>query len=148
MVQSTPLINIGKPTVLRIDVDISGIKRAQVLEHLRKFYGENRVSNVATFKVEKSKSAILTACRGLGIDVDDAQYISSLITIERGGAYTLKQMYYGDEENGIKPNSTFIEEINKHKRLWEVASKIEGLICGYGIHAGGVVFKDKDFILS
>ena len=141
-------LNPARVSVLDIDVDISGIKRAQVLEHLRKYYGENRVSNVATFKLEKSKSAILTACRGLGIDVDNAQYISSLITQERGQAYTLHQMYYGDEENSIKPNPTFIEEINKYDKLWEVASKIEGLICGYGIHAGGVVFKDKDFTES
>lgn len=102
------------------------------MEHLRKFYGENRVSNVATFKLEKSKSAILTACRGLGIDVDNAQYVSSLVTAERGMFYTLNQMYYGDEENGIKPNTTFIEEINKYPRLWEVAKRIEGLICGVG----------------
>ena len=141
-------MNPARVSVLDIDVDISGIKRAQVLEHLRKFYGENRVSNVATFKLEKSKSAILTACRGLGIDVDNAQYISSLITTERGQAYTLKQMYYGDEENDIKPNLTFIDEINKYPQLWEVANRIEGLICGMGIHAGGVVFKDKDFTES
>ena len=141
-------LNPARVSVLDIDVDISGIKRAQVLEHLRKFYGENRVSNVATFKLEKSKSAILTACRGLGIDVDNAQYISSLITVERGAAYTLKQMYYGDEENDIKPNLTFIDEINKYPQLWEVANRIEGLICGMGIHAGGVVFKDKDFTES
>ena len=141
-------LNPARVSVLDIDVDISGIKRAQVLEHLRKFYGENRVSNVATFKLEKSKSAILTACRGLGIDVDNAQYISSLVTAERGMLYTLKQMYYGDEENGIKPNMTFVEEINKYPRLWEVANRIEGLICGTGIHAGGVVFKDKDFTES
>lgn len=57
-------------------------------------------------------------------------------------------MYYGDEENGINPNQTFINEINKFDKLWEVASKIEGLICGMGIHAGGVVFKDKDFTES
>lgn len=125
-------LNPARVSVLDIDVDISGIKRAQVLEHLRKFYGENRVSNVATFKLEKSKSAILTACRGLGIDVDNAQYISSLITAERGQAYTLKQMYFGDEENDIKPNLTFIEEINKYPQLWEVANRIEGLICGMG----------------
>ena len=141
-------LNPARVSVLDIDVDISGIKRAQVLEHLRNFYGENRVSNVATFKLEKSKSAILTAARGLGIEVDDAQYVSSLITIERGAAYTLKQMYYGDEENGISPNQTFINEINKFDKLWEVASKIEGLICGMGIHAGGVVFKDRDFTES
>jgi len=125
-------LNPARVSVLDIDVDISGIKRAQVLEHLRDFYGENRVSNVATFKLEKSKSAILTACRGLGIDVDNAQYISSLIGAERGQLYTLKQMYYGDEENGLQPNQMFINEVNKYPKLWEVANRIEGLICGMG----------------
>lgn len=118
--------------MLDVDIDISGLKRAQVLAHLRKYYGENRVANVATFKLEKSKSAILTAARGLGIDVDDAQYISSLITAERGQLYSLHQMYYGDEDAGIKPNNTFIEEINKFDNLWDIASRIEGLICGMG----------------
>ena len=141
-------LNPARVSVLDIDVDIEGVRRAQVLEHLRKVYGQNRVSNVATFKTEKSKSAILTAARGLGIDVDEASYISNLVTSERGMLYTLKQMYYGDEENGIAPNQTFINEIGKYHGLWEVASRIEGLICGQGIHAGGVVFTDEDFTES
>ena len=141
-------MNPARVSVLDIDVDIEGLRRGQVLEYLRKVYGENRVSNVATFRTEKSRSAILTAARGLGIDVDEASYIANLISAERGQSYTLKQMYYGDEEAGIEPNQTFINEINKHPHLWEVASNIEGLICGVGIHAGGVVFKDEDFTES
>ena len=141
-------LNPARVSVLDIDVDIEGSKRAQVLAHLRKVYGANRVSNVATFRLEKSKSAVQTAARGLGIDIDEAQYVSNLITAERGQTYTLSQMYYGDPDNGIEPNQTFINEISKYDRWWEVASKIEGLICGVGIHAGGVVFKDKDFTES
>ena len=141
-------LNPARVSVLDIDVDIEGVRRAQVLEHLRKVYGQNRVSNVATFKTEKSKSAIQTAARGLGIDVDEASYISNLIPAERGAVYTLKQTYYGDEENGIAPTQSFVNEINKYPKLWEVASKIEGLICGQGIHAGGVVFTDEDFTES
>ena len=141
-------LNPARVSVLDIDVDIEGVRRAQVLEHLRKVYGQNRVSNVATFKTEKSKSAIQTAARGLGIDVDEASYISNLIPAERGQVYTLKQTYYGDEENGIAPTQAFINEIDKYPKLWEVASKIEGLICGQGIHAGGVVFTDEDFTES
>jgi len=141
-------LNPARVSVLDIDVDIEGVRRAQTLEHLRKVYGTNRVSNVATFKTEKSKSAIQTACRGLGIDVDEAAYISNLIQAERGQVYTLKQTYYGDEENGIVPNQTFINEVSKHPGLWEVAQRIEGLICGQGIHAGGVVFTDEDFTES
>jgi len=141
-------LNPARVSVLDIDVDIEGLRRGQVLEYLRKVYGENRVSNVATFRTEKSRSAILTAARGLGIDVDEASYIANLISAERGQSYTLKQMYYGDEEAGIEPNQTFINEISKYPQLWEVASRIEGLICGVGIHAGGVVFKDEDFTAS
>ena len=125
-------LNPARVSVLDIDVDIEGSKRGQVLAHLRKVYGANRVSNVATFRLEKSKSAVQTAARGLGIDIDEAQYVSNLITAERGMTYTLSQMYYGDPENGIEPNQTFINEINKFPRWWEVASKIEGLICGVG----------------
>ena len=141
-------LNPARVSVLDIDVDIEGVRRAQTLEHLRKVYGQNRVSNVATFKTEKSKSAIQTAARGLGIDVDEASYISNLIPSERGQVYTLKQTYYGDEDNGIAPTQSFINEVNKYPKLWEVASKIEGLICGQGIHAGGVVFTDEDFTES
>ena len=141
-------LNPARVSVLDIDVDIEGGKREQVLEHLHKVYGDNRVSNVATFRLEKSRSAILTAARGLGINVDDANYLSSLITSERGANYTLSQMYYGDEKEGIAPNNTFINEINRFPKLWDVASKIEGLICGVGIHAGGVVFSDKNFTES
>lgn len=124
-------MNPERVSVLDIDCDISGMKRAQVLKHLYEVY-KDRVCNVATFKLEKSKSAIQTAARGLGIDVDIAQYISSLVTVERGMPYTLKQMYYGDEENGIEPNKTFVNEINKYPNLWNVANRIEGLICGIG----------------
>lgn len=137
-------LNPQRVSVVDVDCDISGIKRTQVLKHLYEVY-KDRVCNVATFKMEKSKSAILTAARGLGISNDDAQYISSLITVERGQCYSLQTMYYGSEEDGIKPNTTFINEINKYDKLWEVASNIEGIICGIGVHAGGVVFVDKPF---
>ena len=141
-------LNPARVSVLDIDVDIEGIRRAQTLEHLRKTYGSNRVSNVATFKTEKARSAIQTACRGLGIDIDEANYIANLINVNRGQVDTLSAMYYGDEETETPANQTFINEVNKHKGLWEVASKIEGLICGIGIHAGGVVFTDEDFTES
>ena len=141
-------LNPARVSVLDIDVDIEGIRRAQTLDHLRKTYGSNRVSNVATFKTEKSRSAIQTACRGLGIDIDEANYIANLINVNRGQTDTLTAMYYGDEETATQANQTFVAEVNKHPGLWEVASKIEGLICGVGIHAGGVVFTDEDFTES
>jgi DNA polymerase III subunit alpha len=65
--------------------------------------------------------------------------------VERGQPYDLKTMYYGNKEEGIKANEAFKKEIDGFKGLWEVASNIEGLISGIGIHAGGIVFVDRPF---
>lgn len=141
-------LNPDRVSVLDIDTDIEGSKRAQVLRALRNYYGEDRVANVATFGTEKSKSAIQTAARGLNIDVDIAAYISSLVPADRGIIRTLKQCYYGDEENDYKPIALFVQEMNKYPDLWAVSQKIEGLICRMGEHAGGVIFTDEPFTNS
>ena len=142
-------LNPKRVSVLDIDTDIEGGKRAQVLQHLRDVYGEDRVANVATFRTEKSKSAILTAARGLSIDIDVAQYIASLIPADRGQLRSLDQCMYGDEDKGFAPIKQFIFEMTEnYPELWEVAHKIEGLVCGTGIHAGGIIFVDEPFTNS
>lgn len=139
-------MNPARVSVLDVDVDIEGGRRKQVLDHLRKVYGDNRVANVATFGTEKSKSAILTACRGLGVDVDVAQYLASMIASDRGMLRTLDQTFYGDEEAGFHPNQQFVYEMTEnYPEVWQVAKKIEGLVCRLGEHAGGVIFVDEDF---
>lgn len=139
-------MNPDRVSVLDVDVDIEGGRRKQVLDHLRKVYGDDRVANVATFGTEKSKSAIITACRGLGIDVDIAQYLASMVASDRGMLRTLDQTFYGDEENGFAPNKQFVYEMTEnYPEVWQVAKKIEGLVCRLGEHAGGVIFVDEPF---
>ena len=103
-----------------------------------------RVVRVGTERTEAAKAAILTAARGLDIDVDTAQAIAGLIESDRGIQRSLKTTYYGDPENDIPPNRTFQDEMKKYPDLWEVAQKIEGLQCGSGCHAGGVIIVDED----
>ena len=142
-------LNPERVSVLDVDIDIEGNKRNRVLRNFRNIYGKDRVANVLTLRTEKSKSAILTAARGLGIDVDTAQYLASFIQADRGQLRTLKQTFYGDEENDMAPSSQFRTEMEQnYPDLWEVAQKIEGLINGMGVHAGGVVFKDEPFTKS
>jgi DNA polymerase-3 subunit alpha len=142
-------LNPERVSVLDIDSDIEGGKRAQVLQHLRDFYGQDRVANVVTFGTEKSKSAIQTACRGLGIDSDIGLYLASLIPADRGQTRTLKECFYGDEEKGFKPIPTFVNAMkHDYPEVWEVAQKIEGLVCRTGEHAGGVIFVDEPFTKS
>ena len=142
-------LNPERVSVLDVDIDIEGGRRAEVLKNFRKIYGEDRVANVLTLKTEKSKSAIQTACRGLGIDNDIAAYLSSFIQADRGQLRTLKQTFYGDADNGFGPSTQFrIEMEENYPEVWRVAQGIEGLINGCGIHAGGVIFVDEPFTES
>lgn len=141
-------LNPARVSVLDVDFDIEGGRREQVLDKFREVYGSDRVANVATFGTEKSRSAIQTAARGLGIDVDESQYITSLIPSDRGITRTLKQCYYGDEDNDMKPIPAFVRAMDENPELWQVAQKIEGIVCRVGIHAGGVIFVDEPFTES
>lgn len=73
-----------------IDLDLAPSKIQKIFTEIRKERGELGLVQVCTFGTEGTKSAILTACRGYrseeypdGIDVDEAQYLSSLIPQER-----------------------------------------------------------------
>ena len=145
--EGAPLIferfmNPDRASVLDIDIDCQSNRRTRCILALQDIYGEDQVTRVSTFRTEKARAAILTAARALDIDVDIARYISSLIGAERGIQYTLHQTYYGDEENDIKPSKQFQSEMENYPELWEVAQGIEGLICGLGSHAGGVIMTE------
>lgn len=93
---------------------------------------------MGTFKTEKPKSAIQTACRGLGISSDISIYISSLIPTSRGKDRSITHTYYGDLEEGIPPVMEFKNQIDKYEGLLETALGIEGLISGRSVHSCGV----------
>jgi len=149
IVEKVPLyywrfLNPERASILDIDSDVQSNRRNKVIEALQNHYGELNVVRVGTERTEAAKAAILTAARGLEIDVDTAQAIAALIESDRGIQRSLKVTYYGDSENDIPPNRTFQEEMAKYPELWAVAQKIEGLQCGCGCHAGGVIIVDED----
>ena len=130
-----------------MDVDFENAYRDDVIALLQhKYCGDNqkagnrRVMKVQTLSTMKAKSALQTACRGLGYASEEGQFLGSFIGQERGIQYTLKQTYYGDEENNLPPNQEFKNLMDgQYKDVWEVAQNIEGLISGVGSHAGGVI---------
>ena len=126
-------------------------KRPAIFEAIRKERGELGLVQVATFGTEGTKSAVLTACRGYrseeypeGIDVDIAQYMSSLIPQERGFLWDIKDVVYGNEEKDRKPVSAFIKEVNNYPGLLNIIMSICGLVNKRGIHASGVILYGTD----
>ena len=149
IVEKVPLyywrfLNPERASILDIDSDVQSNRRNKVIEALQKHYGELNVVRVGTERTEAAKAAILTAARGLDIDIDTAQAIAGLIGSDRGIQESLSVTYYGDPEKDVPPNRTFQEEMAKYPELWAVAQKIEGLQCGCGCHAGGVIIVDED----
>ena len=124
---------------------------------------------VATYGTEGTKSAILTACRGYrgqgsgyttsgstrdeeewatiyhdGIDIDEAQYMASLIPVERGFLWSLHDVVYGNPDKGREPISLFINEVKQYPGLLDIMFGIEGLINKRSSHASGVILFDED----
>ena len=127
-----------------IDIDLAPSKRELIFQKIREERGQLGCVQVCTFGTETTKSAILTACRGLGIDNDSAQYMTSLIPSERGFLWPIKDVINGNKEKNRHPVKAFLFEANKYKNLLDVVQKIEGLICSCGIHASGVNFYGED----
>ena len=120
-----------------IDLDLNPSKRPLILQRIKEERGKNFNADIddlsrknlgctliATFGTEGTRSTILTACRGYrsedcpdGIEVDIAQYLSSLIPQERGFLWPLSDVVYGNEEKGRKPNKTFLNEVQQYPRV-------------------------------
>lgn len=126
-----------------IDVDSEGRKRPLVLKKIKEAAQADGGDSVCvcTFGTLGTRSAILTAARGLGIDNDIAQYLATMIPQERGFLWPLKDCIYGNPEKDRKPIKQLIDEFNKYPGFLNMAKAIEGLVCQMGIHAcGNVIF--------
>lgn len=147
-----------------IDLDLCPSKRPLIMKKIKEERGKNFLSEIddltrencgatfiATFGTETAKSAIITACRGYrseeypnGIDSDTANYLSSLVPVERGFNWTIGEMINGNPDKGRMPVTLFIAEVNKYPGLLEIIQGIEGLVKSRGIHASGVILFDED----
>lgn len=136
-----------------IDFDLAPSKRKLIFEKIREKIGEKNLLQVATFSTEGTRSAILTAARGYrskeypnGVDIDDAHYMTSLIPVHRGFLWPIKDVVYGNPEEDRQPVHEFVREMGKYPGLLDIVMHIEGLVCGRGVHAAGIIFYDNDAV--
>lgn len=149
-----------------IDLDLAPSRRPSILSEIKseraqylkadldpQFKTNLGCTMIATFGTETTKSAILTACRGYrskdypsGIDVDDAQYMTGLIPIERGFLWPLQDVIHGNPEKERKPVKPFLSFVNQFPGLLDIMLNIEGLVNKRSSHASGVIlFSDDPF---
>lgn len=134
-----------RPELPDIDLDSQQNKRGQILQSMKDVFGERQVLNIATFGTEQSKSALLSAARGMGLDVDEGSYLAGLIPVERGKNWSLHECFYGDKGKDRKPVKELINVTKQYDGLMDVALKIENLIKSRSVHASGVYIYNDDY---
>ncbi len=131
-----------------IDIDFCVNRRGEVIDYVRRKYGERAVSHIVTFNTLGAKNTIRDVGRVLGWSYGEADRIARMIPNDVGitlNSYTDKK---GERVLGaIDKNPELkqaVESEEETARLWEFASLLEGLVRNTGVHAAGVVIGDRD----
>mgnify|MGYP000657408909 CR=1 FL=1 len=116
-----------------IDIDFSDERRDEVIEYVRKKYGEDRVAQIATFGRMEARGVIRDVGRVLGYSAKEMDRIAKLIP-------------FGMNFNDALVNEPLLKkemESDENKReLFELSMKLEGLIRNFSTHAAGIVIGD------
>ena len=136
-----------------IDVDFCQNRRGEVIDYVKRKYGERAVSQIITFGTLGAKSVIRDVSRVLDWNYNDADRIAKMIPTELGitlTGYEAKNKDTGAAEHvpgAIDKNPELAQAVKTDPNtahMWEAATKLEGLTRGVGVHAAGVVISDRD----
>ncbi len=128
-------LNPGRKSMPDIDVDFCFERRDEVIEYVRRKYGEERVAQIITFGTIKGKQAIRDVGRVLGLSFADTDRICKLYPAPKQGRdFPL--------DDALKMEPRLREERQKYPELFDFAFKLEGLLRHASRHAAGVVIAD------
>ncbi len=119
-----------------IDVDFCMNRRGEVIDYVRRKYGERCVSQIVTFGTLGAKSVVRDVARVLGWSYGDGDRLAKMIPTDLG--ITLEKAAEKNPE--LK---AAIESQDATRQLWDHAILLEGLSRNTGIHAAGVVIGDR-----
>jgi DNA polymerase III subunit alpha len=125
-------LNPDRVSMPDFDVDFSDVRRMEVVEYVRAKYGEDKVSQIATFGTMASRAAIKDAARVLEASYADADAVSKLIPVVFGKSTPIAKAM--EEVAEIKHMYD-----NGAKEFMDVAMALEGLTRHASVHAAGVI---------
>jgi DNA polymerase-3 subunit alpha len=119
-----------------IDIDFCMNRRGEVIEYVKRKYGNDQVAQIITFNTMAAKAAIKDVGRALEMPYGEVDRIAKMIPATIG--ITIDQAL---QDKG--PLSQAYESDPKIKELIDTALRLEGLVRGAGVHAAGVVIAPK-----
>jgi DNA polymerase-3 subunit alpha len=116
------------------DIDFCQDGRDRVIDYVRKKYGEESVSQIATFGTMAARAVVRDVGRVLDLGYNFCDQIAKLIPFQPGKLITL------DDAREMEPLLAEREKKEDEvKELLELGEKLEGLVRNVGMHAGGVL---------
>ncbi len=119
-----------------IDIDFCMNRRGEVIEYVRRKYGNDQVAQIITFNTMAAKAAIKDVGRALDMPYGEVDRIAKMIQGKIG--ITIGEVL---KENG--PLAQAYDSEPRIKELIDTALRLEGLVRGAGVHAAGVVIAPK-----
>ncbi len=123
-----------------IDIDFCYERREEVIDYVRKKYGEKNVAQIITFGTMASKGVVRDVARALGIEYSKADTIAKLIPVFQGKPMPLEEALKTVPE---------LKEMNQNgdaqfQQLVSHAQILEGLARHASIHAAGIIIAPDD----
>ena len=115
-----------------IDLDFCMNRRGEVIEYVRKKYGEENVAQIITFGTMAAKSVVRDVGRVMGHPYGFVDKISKMIPGGPGVTLT-------DAKKDSPQLAEAIRNDEEVKKIIEIGEKLEGLSRHAGMHAAGVV---------
>ena len=125
-------LNPERVSMPDFDIDFCQDGRERVIDYVRQKYGEESVSQIATFGTMAAKAVVRDVGRVLDLPYGFVDSLAKLIPFEIG--MTLKKAR--EQEPEINQRAENEEEVAE---LLELATVLEGLTRNVGMHAGGVL---------
>ena len=115
-----------------IDLDFCMNRRGEVIDYVRKKYGEENVAQIITFGTMAAKSVVRDVGRVLGHQYGFVDKISKMIPGGPGVTLT-------DAKKDSPQLAEAIKNDEEVRKIVEIGEKLEGLSRHAGMHAAGVV---------
>jgi DNA-directed DNA polymerase III PolC len=119
-------LNPARRDLPDIDLDFCSRRRDEVLEYVRRTYGEDKVALVATISTLQPRSAVRETAKALGLKEDEISRLAKLVPRRHRGGVSQEEILAKVREP-------------KHREVIQKAFEIVGLPHHLSLHPGGVV---------
>ncbi|HWI38934.1 MAG TPA: DNA polymerase III subunit alpha, partial [Burkholderiales bacterium] len=127
-------LNPERVSMPDFDIDFCQDGRDRVIDYVRRKYGEESVSQIATFGTMAARAVVRDVGRVLDLGYNFCDQIAKLIPVQPGKNITL------DDARKAEPLLAEREKNEDEVReLLELGEKLEGVVRNVGMHAGGVL---------